>query len=878
MRNYKIILFIVIIALLLIGCVRETNNLKNNLDNNITNIIYIESFENISFIKSKIEADSFEFLIENITSDKIEIPPSFMSIIKEKDGKILVAVSTSGIAEIGDTLLKIHSKNFKIEKINYFSRTSINKDFEEWNPYNWKWGGLLGDFNLDGKVGLTDFASFIYYYGMDPWEENVPPEFSRFDIGPALNIVKKDIWSNIYDYKLEDWKVNIIDFSIFTANFGYDITLIPTPEIITLNSNTDISAISTETYRNIAYVFLNTPSLANDVMSILNNHSNFINSIFLSLENNDIFELITNIINMPDSLETSIINLIEKIGNYAQNLKLDNYLDANFKWEINDFDWNGDGIINNDIELHIEATVTYTDNPEPQRKSLGLYTDLILKDYQNIESIEFIGIDKNTLGDAIFDWELLEQFKNQGFADDGYSPTFDTNDYLIIDEGFISMLSFILNNIYIPSKGLFLYNLTTPSATFTDIIASETPEASFMELFYNLTDDYIITKEELINNILGNMLNARDNLFETSVASIQNSILSLKDSINYSLQDSIMDYLYQDHDITSGPMDLFSTWELFYQNITNLAITDINYPMHIGGNVILYPAVFFENPEKFKDLNIYLPEITLEGTMNVESIEIETITINFPNAHFGGLISGIENPLIISTIDFNQQNMQEPQITDYEIEGITRIRPDEFGNPTPELALRFDVNISNPENVKNVEVWKNDVYITDLYFEKDNYYYNEKIFDVSNLNSYENTNYTIKVYDYNDNIVDTKNIYLGALYPENTLEITSPNNFNTYYYGESITLQWNNNLTLFYEGAEINVAKIDETTYMVDWENRIRVADDYDPDTPNFSITDLSYNIPANIFDSSGMYLVELVIYNWSENTSFEYHIIINIL
>ncbi|GAB6189933.1 hypothetical protein JCM30566_16750 [Marinitoga arctica] len=874
MKNYKLLIIVIaIITLILLGCVRKNDNLKNNLDNNVANIINIEYFENISVIKSKIEADSFEFLINDITPDKIEIPPSFMSIIKEKDGKLLVAISTSKIAEIGDTLLKIHSKNFTIEKVDYFSRISINKDFEEWNPYNWKRGGLLGDFNLDGKIGLTDFASFIYYYGMDSQQENVPPEFARFDIGPALNIVKKDMWANIYDYKLEDQKVNIIDFSIFTANFGYDISLIPTPEIITLNSNTNISDISTEIYRNIAYVFLNLFSLDDEIMSILDNHSNFINSILLSLENEDILELITNIINMPDSLETSIINLIEKIGNYSKNLKLDDYLDVNFKWEINDFDWNGDGIINNDTELHIEATVTYIDEPEPQRKSLGLYTDLILNNFTNIENIEFIGIDKNTPGDAILDWDLIEQLINSDLILN-YTPIFDENDYLVIDEGIISILSFIFDNIYAQSKFLLLYNLTTPSATLVNILSSESPEASFMELFYNLADDYIITSEELIDNILGDMLNARDNSFETSVASIQNSILSLKDSINYSLQDFIMDYLYQDHDISSGPMESFSIWKLFDQNITNLSITDINYPMPIANSIILYPAVFFENLSNYTSLNNYLPDITIEGTVDFQSTEIEKIILNFPDPHFNGLISGLSNPL---EINFYQN--PNPEIVEYEIEGITRVPiPNETGNASPVLALRFDAQILNPENINYVIIEKDNEELTYLENIEDTYYYKEVYFNPEDKNLYGNSNYTIKVYNFNNEMVDSQIMYLGELYPQNTFEVISPLNDETFSLGNDITLQWNLiNLTLPYEGAEINVFKYNNILEEFEWDNRIRIADNYDSNTPYFSINNEVYTIPSNIFDSPGKYLLELVIYNWSNHTSFEYHVVINI-
>ncbi|KLO24147.1 hypothetical protein [Marinitoga sp. 1155] len=871
MKKFLYLFFIIlIISLLLSACIKDNKVINENNNLNISRIIDISFNDNVAVVTSKVTADSFEFLITNVSPDKIEIPSMFMNIVKEKEDKLLVAISTINFVNAGDVLLTIKANNFNIEKIDYFSRNTLTKQYNDFDPYNWKWGGLLGDFNLSGKVDLTDFSSFVYYYGMNSCNEDVPDEFSRFDIGPALNIVNKGNWKYVYDYKLEDWQVNIIDFSIFTANYGYSILESPSGTIV-LNSNIDITSISTPAYNDVLTVLKSLPDEIHNINDIFFNHKEYIESLMHAITNNNFQNFILNLINIPENLEESLINIIEDLGVFSQKLSINDYLDENIKWEINDFDWNGDGIIDNNTELHIAATVTYY-GQEPQKGSFGLYTDILLK-LDDIDNIDFIGIDKNTPGDAIFDWEFLTKKLNYEDLSD-YSLTFDENDYLIVDEGLISMMAFIFNNIYVHGSAFFLYDLNNPSATITSILQSDSLEASLDELFLTLASDYTITASEMENNIFGEMLKPRDDFFETRVASIQNSIFSQKDIIRTALEDSIIDYLPQEHDITSGPFEIFNIWDIYSSNFSELFTNDINIPIHIFGPIMIYPAVFFENPEDFKDLSIYLPDITLEGT--IDSKEIEKIIIDFPDPYFNGLISGIENPLIISTIDFNQ-NMQKPQIINYEMEGITRIRPDDDGIPTSELALRFDVNISNPESVQKVEVWKNDEYITDLYYERDNYYFNEELFDVITLNFYEDANYTVKVYNYNNEVVDSKTLYLGKLYPENSLEITSPYNFSIYTPGENITLQWNNNLNLPYEGAEINIAKINEITNMVDWENRKRVADDYVPDTPNFSITDLSYNIPANIFESSGMYLIELVIYNWSENTSFEYHTIIGI-
>jgi hypothetical protein len=881
MRKYiKIILSIFIISIILVGCLQtKTQNIQTNTE--IKNIIDIIYENNNSLILSKVEGDSFEFLLSGVDAENIEIPNKFMSITKNKEDKLLVAISTADNVKPGEVLLKIYSDSFNVENIDYYSRNSITKEYYDIDPYNWKWGGLLGDFNLDGEVGLTDFASFVYYYGMEPWMDNVSEEFSRFDIGPALNISQKGIWSDIYDYKLEDWNVNIIDFSIFTANYGKNINSETPLGTITINSSTIPDSISTPTYSNIAYFLTDIPNFIHNLSNTFSTHEDYIFSTLGAFNNEDPNEILINLINMPTDFKNDILTLLEKLGDYAEKLQLNDYLYEDIKWMINDFDWNNDGVITNNTELHIEATVTYIDNTI-QKESLGVYSDLILGDMSNIDNIEFIGIDSDTPGDAILDWDLVEQLSNDGTVTAGYTPVFDENDYLLIDEGFVSILDFILKNIYGYGNMFFLYNLT-PTATVINMLENNSLDASITELLLNLAkDNNIITHEELIENIFGNMLTAESN-FETRVASIQNSFITSDIPIKYAIDDSITDYLYIPHDPTSGPMDLMDLWELSDSKITKLFMTDINMPVSLGGPIMLYPAVFFENPEDFYDLRNYLPDITLEGTLNSDTPEISKITIDLPDPHLGDLVSGIRNPIIIE----NPNIFQPPElpstnvhIIDFKMEGITRIPiPDDYGDVYPEIALRFDSQISSPENVSYAEIYKDNDYITGLYWIDEDYFYKEEYYDITDTSYLENSDYTLDVYDYTNTLVDSATLYLGTLYPVDTFEVTSPPKNETFYLGDDIQLTWNipNNTLPYYEGAEINIFKFDDFTGDFDWENRIRAADDYDNNTPSFNMTDLSYIIPSSVFDTPGIYLIELVIYNWSENTSFEYHIVIDI-
>ncbi len=75
---------------------------------------------------------------------------------------------------------------------------------------------FLGDFNNDNEIGLMDFSLFAQKYGSSV-SDGIYTD--SYDIGPAQDRFKGD-WAGIYDVANPDGKVNIIDFVVFTNNYG----------------------------------------------------------------------------------------------------------------------------------------------------------------------------------------------------------------------------------------------------------------------------------------------------------------------------------------------------------------------------------------------------------------------------------------------------------------------------------------------------------------------------------------------------------------------------------------------------------------------------------------------------------------------------------
>src|SRR6056297_212062 len=75
---------------------------------------------------------------------------------------------------------------------------------------------FLGDFNNDNEIGLKDFQLFAQKYGSQSGDNIYD---ILYDIGPAQDYFKGD-WAGLYDVKTPDGKINIIDFVVFTNNYG----------------------------------------------------------------------------------------------------------------------------------------------------------------------------------------------------------------------------------------------------------------------------------------------------------------------------------------------------------------------------------------------------------------------------------------------------------------------------------------------------------------------------------------------------------------------------------------------------------------------------------------------------------------------------------
>lgn len=686
MKKNKLYISIIILSMLfLASCFNFTKNEKE-IEN--LNSIIIETSNNESVIKANITADSFEFTIENVNINNISIPSKFLKIIKNNE-KVVIAISSRNSVNNGDVLLKIKDDKFKITNVDAFNRNMINKDFKYYDK-----GvsfGLLGDFDFSGKVDISDFSSFTYFYGMERnnFYGNIK-DFDLIDIGPAINFAHKGIWNEVFDLAKPDGKIGLSDFSIFAANYDIDVT--SAQSTIIVNQDTNIDTITDEVGKNIAAGIKKIYTTYLNIMDFINENKDFMDSLISSESSPQIF--IKYLINMPEATETALLNLIEDINDISLPFGTikDSYLYLDIKYMINEFDWDMDGTVESTSPLKLKVI---TETGEESIPFHDLFTT------GNISSI--IGIDQSG-GDAIFDYEMLSEE-----LDETYTPIFDDNDYLIIDEGTAGQISLLTGFIGMLGKALFIYDLNNPSGGIKTALNNNIDLINKIdELFESMLknppplDSEKITALELETYIFGHMLYFKD--YDTSlrlINTIKNELISIPGVLNKIFEDKIMDYIFQPHDPTSGDLPPVRL-EDFLPAMEGLKKSEefagmildpskgIDIPIDFNKSITIYPGVFFNNPDDFSSLNVFLPDIYIE-----ESNNSTKLIFDLPDPTFKGLINGLDNKIEINLEDFGKEK-GSIYLEDVTIIGTSvtlRWTPQNIENAT----ITYEVIIDNTE-------------------------------------------------------------------------------------------------------------------------------------------------------------------------------------
>lgn len=240
----------IMLSLLLITMIVLSGCGKSN-DGTTGSGIAVSKENGKTVISSRTEMLGGEYIITpSIAESEITAGEGTLMAVAVEDGKTRVAVTAvDGTVESGKVLFKVltdKALDIKAEIVvtndNFddLAKDSVKAAVKRGTRgYRAIANSLLGDFNNDSTVNISDFALFSSNYGTSN---------TTYDIGPAT-LGTTAGWTDIYCQKNSDGLVNILDLIIFGKNYGKtsptDIKITGTVNSIVKGTTTTLTANKT---------------------------------------------------------------------------------------------------------------------------------------------------------------------------------------------------------------------------------------------------------------------------------------------------------------------------------------------------------------------------------------------------------------------------------------------------------------------------------------------------------------------------------------------------------------------------------------------------------------------------------------------------------
>ncbi len=360
---------------------------------------------------------------------------------------------------------------------------------------------------------------------------------------------------------------------------------------------------------------------------------------------------------------TALQNEIEEIVELLESSwnRINNHLSADM--DIGDifiypnkFDWSGNGTVNSTEEIVLLVTGekwTPDDGWEDiENEPFGLYSDILIplaKEEFELYPDE-LSIDE-TGGDAWLDFGFLEWIADD--ATGTYTAEFTDDDYIAVGAGELSLVKIIedfLQAVLIPT---IVWDLQ-PSQDSIDFFCENQDDEDFMLLLLDEldpTESGVIDAADVKNFLGADFLTFRNADSSSRLTYVRTVLLDIPETGRLFLDELF--YGTENNRKIINPywinrfFDIPSEdWDDAYEDMNDEldALEDeldpiVDEDVELDEEVTLHLYILFDQPNNFGDLLTFFPTITYDPEeMILESIE-------FPDATFGGLFTGIPEEL-----------------------------------------------------------------------------------------------------------------------------------------------------------------------------------------------------------------------------------------
>jgi len=445
-------------ALLFMGCVQDKSSNQGEAEIDFSQYLKIQSAENFQEVVALQGIYGVELIVKGCSESDLTILEGFQ-ITEKKEDRLILSLGFGQLIQPDTIILKL-PKEADVTVSNVIYDLSPK---QEWASKNGDIPVLLGDFNHDGYVDLTDFMLFRNKYRLETGNNGYTTEY---DIYPAVKTFTKPEWADVFSENTPDGVINLYDFIYFTFNYRKSVNRPPILEWVKPNDvNTTGEAIIS--WSAVDYdkndIEFQIKIFEEDALGKTVQLTNSTETTFTFVEGNSYrFELTaTDVVNANATAEsTEIIKLfvvnyaptITKITENIQNIYASSTV---FEWEGND----EDGTIDHyKYKIDDGSWITITES------------QIELSDYDEGEHTIFV-----------------KAFDNDGAYSETISWTFE---YIAQ----VLMLDYLSGKVYVKAYGLknvkgIMFEMNYDSDKVMMDTASTEDEGADGELFYNDTSN-----------------------------------------------------------------------------------------------------------------------------------------------------------------------------------------------------------------------------------------------------------------------------------------------------------------------------------------------------------------------------------------------------
>ncbi|PIJ63176.1 hypothetical protein [Mesotoga sp. H07.pep.5.3] len=212
-RTLMISTILILLAMFLASCMNTSVSNSDGVFELIKRANYCELFVAAGIDAFEITFSSFDLSLEDISPLQ-----NILIIIGQDSDKTRIALSRFADVDFGKPVLRISNNSADMITVSEFDTVTLEKKLITFSLQEAVSPSLIGDYNGDGFITLSDFASFAPSYGFSTGSGKYD---EKYDIGASQKQFM-GIWQKIFsDLGLPDGSITLADFAVFANNYGF---------------------------------------------------------------------------------------------------------------------------------------------------------------------------------------------------------------------------------------------------------------------------------------------------------------------------------------------------------------------------------------------------------------------------------------------------------------------------------------------------------------------------------------------------------------------------------------------------------------------------------------------------------------------------------